>query len=190
MDIGFNSISKELGPAIGDAVYRLSTWIPEAIARDYRERFSPANILTIKTFGFTYLFDLASECASRRDDRVICVYGLSQPQSGPRDAARMKGFLGGGLVISGTRYDKGHLASHGQGGFEDGLNLFPQRPDINRGHKCADPRYREMERYCSDNPGTFFFSRVIYDDDTWVPAEVEYGILKAPYQLEVQRFPN
>ena len=47
-----------------------------------------------------------------------------------------------------------------------------------------------MERYCSDNPGTFFFSRAIYDDDTWIPFEIEYGILKAPYQLEIRRFPS
>jgi hypothetical protein len=161
----------------------------EEIHKRYRMRFRGGEILEINTQGFTYLFDFSAQ-KRKREDRVLCVWGLSKGSSAPRDSSRMSGFLGGGLVIGGRRLDKGHLASHGQGGFEDGLNLFPQSPGVNRGHRAADPRYRKMERWCADHPGTFFFSRLLYEDETWVPREIEYGILHSVTRLEVRRFPN
>ena len=38
--------------------------------------------------------------------------------------------------------------------------------------------YRSIERYCADNEGTFFFSRLLYDDDTARPSEIELGVLR------------
>ena len=191
MDIDYAFIRSQLGSVKSDSISKLKRWLPVAMQMSYRSRFWPANILEIQTHGFTYLFDFSSGAGiNNRHDRVIGVYGLSQNGSGPRDESRMKGFLGGGLMISGMKYDKGHLASHGQGGFEDGLNLIPQRADINRGYKCGDPRYREMENFCANNPGTFFFSRMIYSDDTWVPTQIEYGILRRPDELAIVQFPN
>jgi hypothetical protein len=34
-----------------------------------------------------------------------------------------------------------------------------------------------MERFVASHLGTFFFHRPLYDDGTWVPAELEYGVL-------------
>jgi len=37
--------------------------------------------------------------------------------------------------------------------------------------------FRAMERHCSENPGTFCFSRPIYCDRSWHPCMIEYGLL-------------
>ena len=47
-----------------------------------------------------------------------------------------------------------------------------------------------MERYCAENEGTFFFSRLIYTDATARPAEIESGILKPDGTLWVEVFEN
>ena len=85
--------------------------------------------------------------------------------------------------------DKGHLMAHSMGGSLD-INVFPQRPGVNRGRTEEGKRYRAMERYAARNPGSFVFSRLIYGDDTWVPQALEYGILLPEPRLWVERFPN
>jgi hypothetical protein len=89
--------------------------------------------------------------------------------------------------------DKGHFASHAQGGPMD-INLFPQRPDVNRGRtdgwSARSVSFREMERWCVSNPGAFSFARPIYMDDTWTPHALEYGVLRSPSDLWVESFPN
>jgi hypothetical protein len=79
--------------------------------------------------------------------------------------------------------------SHRQGGGLD-INLFPQRADVNQGRSTQGKTYRAMERACVANPGTFCFSRPIYDDQTWVPAELDYGVLYSPRTVDVRTFPN
>lgn len=187
--IEYRELLTGLDEPVASALPKFEQRLGDAIRKRYRARFRGGEILEIHTQGFTYLFDFSVQ-ERKREDRVLCVWGLSKPSTGPRDSSRMSGFLGGGLEIGGRRFDKGHLASHGQGGFEDGLNLFPQSPGVNRGHKAADPRYRAMERWCADHPGTFFFSRLLYEDETWVPREIEYGILHSVTRLEVRRFAN
>lgn len=187
--IHYDQLLKDLNDPLASAVQTFERRLGNEIRKRYRARFGGGKILQIDTQGFTYLFDFSAQ-KREREDRVLCVWGLSRKSSAPRDSSRMSGFLGGGLVIEGRRFDKGHLASHGQGGFEDGLNLFPQSPGVNRGYRSVDPRYREMERWCADHPGTFFFSRMLYANETWVPHEIEYGILHSVNQLEVQRFAN
>jgi len=54
----------------------------------------------------------------------------------------------------------------------------------------GDRKYREMERYCANHPGTFFFSRLIYADQTARPAEIEFGILMPDGTLWVEVFDN
>ena len=47
-----------------------------------------------------------------------------------------------------------------------------------------------MERYVADHPGTFFYHRPVYDDNTWVPQLLEYGVLEADVQWRVKTFEN
>jgi hypothetical protein len=90
---------------------------------------------------------------------------------------------------SGGRYDRGHFMSLRQGGPYD-INLFPQRADVNQGHRGPGERYRAMERECANTPGTLCFSRPIYDDLTWIPVELEYGVIRGPDRMDIARFPN
>jgi len=47
-----------------------------------------------------------------------------------------------------------------------------------------------MERYVAENTGTFFYSLPIYDDDSWVPAKLEFAILKPDNTWWIDRFSN
>jgi len=148
------------------------------------------NVLTFADHGFTFLFDLASPENPEVDDRLVAAYGLSAPSPKRRDASRIKGFLGGGIDIRGKgRYDKGHALAHAIGGGLD-ANLFPQRPDLNRGRSEAGKRYRGMERHAGEHPGTFVYSRLIYNDDTWVPCALEYGVRLPDGEMWVELFDN
>ncbi len=149
-------------------------------------------ILDVPDRGFNFLFDLTlakydKNDPSRPDDRVVAAYGLSRSAEGKRDASRIRGFGPIGRDKGAT--DKGHLMAHSMGGSLD-INVFPQRPEVNRGRTAEGKRYRSMERYAAKHPGSFVFSRLIYGDETWVPQALEYGILLPEPRLWVERFPN
>jgi hypothetical protein len=151
----------------------------------------PTDIVQVDEGGIATLFDCAYSAGPRAEqhDRVVAVFGVSRAAHGKRDSSRMQGFLGGGLgEVRGSTMDKGHFASHAQGGGLD-INLFPQRTGVNRGWSDEGRVYRAMERYCADNVGTFFFARPIYLDPTWIPHALEYGVLRDG-ALWVERFPN
>lgn len=150
------------------------------------------NFIDIGTF--CVVFDLAisaGECAGeRQEDRVIAVYGLSAPPKAKRDAARMRGYLGKTGEVFGEGYDKGHFIAHSAGGdILDSVAWFPQERRLNRGWSEPGSRYRQMETFCADNPGTFMFSRPIYHGRTFWPAFLEFGILRNG-ALEVEAFDN
>lgn len=88
----------------------------------------------------------------------------------------------------GHKYDRGHFMSHRQGGGLD-INLFPQRADVNQGYGLHGPAYRAMEKECAAH-SVFCFSRPIYDDGTWVPTQLEYGLAYDPRRFPVRLFPN
>jgi hypothetical protein len=47
-----------------------------------------------------------------------------------------------------------------------------------------------MERYCQHNPGVFFFVRPLYNDLTWIPHQIGYGIYTKEGGLLLNRFDN
>ncbi|MFA6312034.1 MAG: hypothetical protein WC681_11180 [Sterolibacterium sp.] len=158
-------------------------------AYDEMCRHAP-NVLSFDDHGFTFLFDLASPKNPEADDRLVAAYGSSSPAPTRRDAARIRGFLGGGLDTPGKgRYDKGHALAHAIGGGLD-ANLFPQRPELNRGRSKAGQLYRSMERYAGAHAGTFVYSRLLYGDESWVPCALEYGVQREDGSLWVERFDN
>ncbi len=149
------------------------------------------NIVQLNDGSYEFLFDLVAE-------RVVAAFGTSGYNPGRRDSSRMAGFLPrtDGMTYRerffathGSRYDRGHFMSHRSGGGLD-INLFPQRADVNQGHSAAGRQYREMERAAVTHRNTFVFSRPIYYDRSWVPAELEYGLLYARNHLDVRLFPN
>ncbi|CAN5815744.1 hypothetical protein BH11GEM1_BH11GEM1_29580 [soil metagenome] len=175
------TLAADLSPCWLDEYYTMCTHTP--------------NILHFEVDGFAHLFDLSSDpsastVAAQTDDRLVAVFGYSQPPVAARDASRMRGFLGGGLMAAdGDAVDKGHFIGHFLGGGTD-VNLFPQRSELNRGWSDPGKVFRSMERAAAARPGTFVFARPLYTDGTWHPTSLEYGLLTADLRLWVERFSN
>jgi hypothetical protein len=153
----------------------------------------PVNVVRLYHGAFRYVYDWYSELertySETIEDRVVGVYGRSGLRADPRERRWMRGWLGPTTKVFDAGTDKGHFIAHAAGG---GLavNIFAQRRDINRGWTPRGRVYRCMERYCIANPGTFCFSRAIYDDDSSRPSEIEFGILLDVDMLWVERFEN
>src|SRR5260370_16897464 len=99
-------------------------------------------------------------------------YGQRDQKKRKGDDGRLKGWVGPTGRTLGDSWDKGHFIAHSIGGSVDQaeVNVFVQRRDLNRGWSTAGKRFREMEKYCELNPGTFCFSRPIYQDQMAKPA--------------------
>jgi hypothetical protein len=78
--------------------------------------------------------------------------------------------------VPGGKMDFGHFIAHSTGGPAD-INLFYQDRHLNRGWSEQGRAYRFMERYAAGHPGTFYFSRAIYDDATEILRYLELGVL-------------
>ncbi|HLA33407.1 MAG TPA: hypothetical protein VJ001_00920 [Rhodocyclaceae bacterium] len=140
----------------------------------------------------TFIFDQTSASTEENtvEDRLVAAYGFSVKHKKKRDASRIRGFIGGRIDIPNKgKFDKGHALSHAMGGGLD-INLFPQKPALNRGHSKEGRTYRRMEKYAADHPGTFVFSRLFYTDNSWVPSALEYGVLMPDGTLWVEWFEN
>lgn len=155
----------------------LSDWEPrvEEWCEDYADRHRDANLSEVLLDFAVFLFDHSAE-------RVVLAYALSVEQLLERDASRMAGFpdVNAGIRAGGAGAefvaDKGHFLGHASGGILD-INLFPHRRELNRGWSAEGRRFRAMERHVAEHLGTFFYHRPIYDDETWVPVRLEYGVL-------------
>lgn len=167
--------------------------LPEFWLQEYdRMTLRRTDIVQVTDHGFEYLFDIASwvqkEGSVRggfvAEDRLVAAFGLTHANSLPRDSSRMRGWLGRTSDVFGKGYDKGHAMGHALGGGLD-INLVPQRSATNRGGV-----FRQMESYGLENPGVFCFNRPLYQDNSWWPREIEYGVLKKDGTLWVERFPN
>ncbi len=187
-----------VGDAAPEDLGALTEFLLEELPARWTEAYDEmsahrTNVLRVPDRGFTFLFDLVSaadpqEGPASAHDRVVAAYGIAKAPEAKRDASRIRGFgtIGG---LARGRMDKGHLIAHSMGGSLD-INVFPQRPEVNRGRSAAGKRYRAMERYAAAHPGTFVFSRPIYGDETWVPHALEYGVLLPEARIWVERFPN
>ena len=148
------------------------------------------NVLQFQDHEFTFLYDQTSAGDSKVEDRLVVGYGYSMIQPQKRDAHRIQGLLGGRIEIPGKGvFDKGHVLAHSMGGGTD-VNLYPQKPELNRGISDAGKIYRSMENYAAQNPGTFVFSRLLYSDASWLPYALEYGVLRPEYAFWVEQFQN
>lgn len=157
---------------------RVADWCDE-----YTARFGGAELSETNLDFAVYIFDHTLE-------RVVLAYAVSVEQLKKRDSSRMQGFLRGKKTEETFRQsvqrtlndnnfiaDKGHFLGHASGGILD-INLFPQRKELNEGHSEEGKLFRKMERYVEEHPGTFFYHRPIYDDETWIPQLLNYGVLE------------
>jgi hypothetical protein len=152
----------------------------------------PTNVLAVPVSGFEYMFDYSSELVVTgevaenevQEDRVVAAHGISKAPARTRDASRIRGF-----PSDADRGDRGHFLAHSAGGGLE-INLFHQAASLNRGWSTSGKIYRSMERYCARNPGTYFFSRPVYHDQTARPTSVEFGILKSDRTMWIELFTN
>jgi hypothetical protein len=154
----------------------------------YTAGYPDAELLEINLVSAVYWFD-------RRHERVVAAYGISTSPDGPRDVNRIRRFpdvsIGVRKVMGDQAFpvDRGHFLSHAAGGELD-INLFPQRRELNRGWSEQGKLYRRMEQSAADDPGTFHFHRARYNDETWIPNTLEYGILRQDEEWRIKSFDN
>jgi hypothetical protein len=169
--------------ALADWERRVSGWCDE-----YADKFSGAELSEINLDLAAFIFDHALE-------RVTLAYAVSVEQLVKRDVGRMRGFPNPNVStqrILGEKAfhaDKGHFLGHASGGQLD-INLFPHRRELNRGWSEEGKEFRSMEKYVAEHLGTFFYHRPIYDDETWVPQTLEYGVLEHDTRWWVKIFAN
>ena len=149
-----------------------AAWAQDYLSSAHAE---PEDLVTVDPGnGFSYLFDLAGTLRGEscsRAPRVVGVWGLSQPGAKGRDYSRMRGHPRPGR--SGD--DRGHLISCAAGGGYD-INLVPMDAALNRGWSPEGSRFRALERRAAAAPGTLFFIRPVYQDDTDRPGRFEVGV--------------
>lgn len=192
--------SPDLG--IDGLIVFLSSVLPREWAAVYRALNPHCADLSIPTVsGFDYLFDSSSLFVARGGlaadtavaDRVVAVCGRTRTLHGERDETRMKGAPLGTVELMypprKRRYDKGHFMGHALGGGVD-INLFPQVAATNRGASEAGRRFRALERYALERPGTFCFARPLYSGFSDHPLLLEYGVLRQDGTLWVESFCN
>lgn len=179
----FKQANRTLPAPLAGWENQVDTWCAQ-----YEVQFEGAEISEINLDFAVFLFDHLLE-------RVTLAYALSVEQLLKRDTSRMRGFPNVNVSVQanleGKAFfaDKGHFLGHASGGILD-INLFPQRRELNRGWSAEGKRFRKMERYVADHPGTFFYHRPLYDDETWIPASLEYGVLVGDVDWWLDTFRN
>jgi len=194
--IDYDQVLSSLTPSEPDALTdRLMETLPALWRRTYRKMAqSPTNILLFSDHGMDILFDHASALVARDiipphraiEDRVVVAFGLSVSTPALRSAGSMQRWVGPGARMVGAAGDRGHPMARALGGHPD-ITLFPQRRAIRREWSADGRALRAMERYCAAHPGTFCFSRPIYDSRTWWPGAMEYGVLREDGALWIRR---
>jgi hypothetical protein len=179
----YGHANRSIPTALADWEDRVSAWCDE-----YADEFVGAELSEINLNFAVFIFDQLLE-------RVTLAYAVSAEQLMKRDTSRMRGFPDPNVSAErilgekAFRADKGHFLGHASGGELD-INLFPQRRELNRGWSEEGKEFRGMERYVAEHPGTFFYHRPIYNDETWVPQLLEYGVLEGDTQWRVETFAN
>ena len=179
----FATAGREVPEALAGWESRVGAWCDE-----YRTEWGTASILEIDLQIAVYVFDTSIE-------RVLLAYGLSSPQLEDRDENRMRRFpdvnIGVRKVmgIDAFECDRGHFLGHAAGGELD-INLFPQRRELNQGKSQEGKLFRRMERHVAKHFGTFVYHRAMYNDDTWIPDRLEYGLLADDSEWWVETFSN
>lgn len=141
-------------------------------AARYRTEIPRAELLVVDLGTWSYFFHLtATEPDSTIANRVVAAWGKSAHPVGTRDRTRMRGHPGSVRPED----HKGHLIAHASGGGLD-INLIKMDGGLNTGRTPDGKKFRAMERYCARHPGTPFFIRPIYEDDTDRPRAFDAGV--------------
>jgi hypothetical protein len=185
-DVDYASVAAAVIAGVGE-LDELGEQLSAAWAAAYRSQLPQSFLLEFDSDGARFLFDFASSVGAAQAARTIAAWGRSRRAPRPRDQAYQRGYPS--PRGRATRpLDKGHMVAHAAGG-TFGPNMFPQDRDLNRGWSTDGRRYRALEREIANTPGTFFFCRLRYGDDTDFPAAIELGVLR-PDGLHIEQFQN
>ena len=181
-------------------------WLHETLPMLWLEEYRASanrviNVMKVEAGGFCFGFDLVAELIAlgelavepEPDDRTVFAWGRSRvpPAGRKHEDARLRGWPVAPEHRAEDRWDRGHFIGHSFGGVIDRaeLNVFRQLRVVNRGWSPAGKRYRSMEKCAAATPGSFVFSRPVYEDHTAYPAKLEFGVLTAD-GLWVEEFSN
>ncbi len=173
--VAFDVVAARLAQLAGDA-YRDAT----AGQRDLVDVRRPT--------GWTYLFDATIDEGVGAPPRLVATWGQSTATVRQRDKRFMAGFP---LPKSPSDLDRGHAVAREAGGDEGiGINLIPQDRKLNQGRGPGGRRWRRLERLAASQPGTGVFVRQIYDDDSDLPAWLEFFVVTVDGDTILERFRN
>jgi hypothetical protein len=191
-----------LSAARAESEMNLTLILKEQLVSQWCDRYvrtatHVANLVRFPFRTFEYIFDSYSELESMGEipynqtiqNRVVAVIGTSTRAGEIRDAGRLRNWAAPAEEFVGAERDRGHFMAHCIGGGFD-VNVFSQERRLNRGWSPQGKIYRQMENYCYEQPGTFCFSRPIYEDGSSVPRWLEFGVLKTEGTLWVEVFDN
>lgn len=160
---------------------------------EYQLKFPHYGEITLSHYhAFAFTIDHEVNAGPETPEtRVVSFFGISNKDIDTKNRRRMRDYwsMADLSELFGKPYDRGHYMAHGFGGPID-VNIFPQRRDINRPWSAEGKRYCAMERYVRNNPGTFVFSRPIFNDLTICPHYLEYGYFDSEFKLVTETFPN
>jgi hypothetical protein len=178
-----------MSPKEWDAFVRAS--LVEGWLQEY-DAMTPwaADVMEISLGALIYLFDGTPTMSGAQagDDRVVAVWGHSVVTESPREKARQAGFIPVPEKWSHVGMGRGHFVAHAAGGGMD-MNFFPQAKGLNRGTTERGKVWKAMERQIIEYPGTPLFVRPLYDDGSWVPTLIDYGVV-IDARLWRERFEN
>lgn len=184
--------------SVANAALFLQRSLPSLWRQAYRSTVSrQTNLVHLRLGSFEYICDVYSDLEAKGEiaydqtiqDRVVAAFGISRAKE-PQNARRSARWLDANEQLAVSERDHGHLIALCLGGSGLGLNVFSQDRGLNRGRSEQGKIYRQMERYCQERPGTFYFSRPIYADGSCVPRWLELGVLKDDRALWVEAFDN
>ena len=185
-----------------DSVANLVLFLRETLPPLWRDAYLDAtshrtNLVRLRLGTFEYICDIYSDLEAKGEvaydqtvqDRVVVAFGISGADALP-NARRSPRWIDPNEQLAVTERDHGHLIARCIGGRGFPVNVFSQARMLNRGQSTQGKIYRQMETYCSQRPGTFCFSRPIYDDNSCVPQWLEFGLMKEDQTLWVEVFEN
>lgn len=166
----------------------------------YKTTSTNYGTITLQNFsGYAFIIDDGNQLRNRQslekeilESRVVGAFGIANKKINPKNRNTMRRWIGKTTEVFrayGNNYDKGHFIGHSFGGPID-VNLFPQISHINRGLSNEGKKYRNMEKFISLNPGTFVFSRPIYNDLSFCPYLLEFGYCDASLRFNFKLFSN
>jgi len=181
-----------------ELVQHLLEVLPPLWQKAYRKMAqSPTSIHPFSHRGYEFLFDRASELHARGvvpgeravEDRIIVAYGRSTASTKRSGNGTKMSLLGSAAARFGDGSERSYLPGGVLGGTFD-ISLYPQYRNLDDERSSDSREYRAMKKYCSEQAGTFCFTRLIYSSRSWRPAVIEHGLLKADGIFWVRKFRN